>query len=213
MANVTKNPTTKAFTSWLAKNCRDEWMIGVNTNGTRKGYKVYDQHELKAMFDRYGECSDGATKAVHKLNYIVVKRHKPYGYQPSDPHSCGNQLIDEINCFLKYNDKPESDFLCPILKYYTSKSDKVTATSETMQDNVLIVAQKAEKVGTLWEMCQEAYERNGYKGETPIKRYDKMVEFSNMNHWRDAVKNGGNSGVIYDYRERVWKAVFIDYAL
>lgn len=208
---INKNKSVKAFTNWLSKNCRDEWEMCANTNPDRG--RVYDQSDFLAMYNRYGTNRNGASKAVHKEKYIVVKRHKKYGYQPSDAHSCGNQLIDEINCYKKYWDKPESDFLCPILKYFTSKSDKVTATSETMQRNVVIVAQKAVDTGTLWEMCEKAFELNGRKGEKPVARYNRMVEFSRENNWRDAVHNGDNSGVIYDYEQKLYKAVFIDYAL
>lgn len=211
MATIRKNNSVKAFTNWLSKNFRKEWEIACNTNSDRG--TVYDHHELKKMFDRYGDCSNGASKAVHKLNYIVVKRHQWWGYCPTDEHSSGNQLIDEIECYKKYWDKPEADLLCPILKYFTSKSDKVTASSQTMQNNVLIVAQKAVKVGTAYAMCQKAYELNGFKGETPINRYEKMERFSKAQGWRDAMHNSGNSGVIYDYHAKCYKAVFIDYAL
>ena len=211
MATPKKNDSVKAFTKWLSKLFRNEWEIACNTNHNRG--KVYDQWEINQMFDRYGENSNGASKAVHLLDNIVIKRHQYNGYMPHDAGSTGNQLIDEINCWLKYWDKPEADLLCPVLKYFTSKSDKVTATSNTMQENVVIIAQKAVKVGTAWEMCKKAYEMNGCRGETPEVRYEKLKAMSRKNHWRDAVHNGGNSGVIYDYHKGYYKAVFIDYAL
>lgn len=213
MATPKKNENVKAFTKYLSKHNRPEWAIAVNTNPNRD--KVYDQHELNAMFDRYGENVDGCSKAVHKLQYIVVKRHQYNGYIPEIRNSrgTGNQLIDEINCWLAYWDKPESDLLCPVLKYFTSKSDKVSATSETMQENVVIVAQKAVAVGNAKAMCRKAWELNGYKGEDPDERFAKLRKLSDENNWRDALYNGGNSGVIYDYRTNRYKAVFIDYAL
>ena len=211
MATPKKNDSAKALTGHMAKNNRREWEMCANTN-VKRG-KVWNQYDFLAEFDRYGENSNGASKAVHLLDNIVIKRHQYNGYIPHDAGSTGNQLIDEINCWLKYWDKPEADFLCPVLKYFTSKSDKVTATSDTMQENVVIIAQKAVKVGTAWEMCKKAYEMNGYRGETAEARYEALKAMSRKNRWRDAMHNGGNSGVIYDYHKGCYKAVFIDYAL
>lgn len=211
MATITKNSQMKAFSKHMSKNNRKVWEMVFNTNPERG--KVFDQWELNAMFDRYGENTDGASKAVHLFETVAIKRMQYNAYIPHDEHSCGNQGIDEINCFIKYKDTEYSDLLCPIFKYFTSKSDKVTATSETMMNNLVYIAQRAKAVGTAWEMCQKAYEMNGYKGETPDERYQKMKAFSRKNHWRDAIYNGGNSGVIYDYERKCYKAVFIDYAL
>lgn len=201
----------KAFSKYASKNNRTVWEMAFNTNPNRG--KVYDQWELNAMFDRYGENSNGVSKAVHLFELLAIKRMQYNAYIPSDTHSSGNQGLDEINCFIKYKDTEYADLLCPIFKYFTSKSDKVTATSETMMNNLVYIAQRAKAVGSAWAMCQKAYEMNGYKGETPDERYQKMVAFSRKNHWRDAVRNGGNSGVIYDYERKCYKAVFIDYAL
>ena len=216
MANVKKTESVKAFTTWLSKNYRKEWEIACNTNSNR-GH-VYDQYELLKMFDRYGENCDGCSKAVHMLKYIVVKRHQIDGYLPEcrNAKATGNQLIDEINCYVEFLDSDEADLLCPVLKYFTSKSDQVTATSETMQRNVIIIAQKAVKVGNAAYMCRKAEELNaehGYHGESAERRYRKLEKLSNSKNWRDALCNGGNSGVIFDYAKGCYKAVFIDYAL
>lgn len=216
MAHVNKNEMVKAFTRWLSKNYRKEWEMACNTNPNRG--KVYDQWEFLEMFDRYGEAADGASKAVHLLNYIVVKRHQKYGYEPEkrNKYATGNQLIDEINCWNRFANEPEADLLCPVLKYYTSKSDQVSATSETMKRNVLIIAQKAVKVGNADQMCRKAEEMNranGYKGESASRRYAKLEALSQSQNWRDALYNRGNSGVIFDYSKNCYKAVFIDYAL
>ena len=215
MATTKKNVSVKAFTTWLSKYHRKEWEMAANTNPNRG--KVYDQWEFLRMFDRYGEDS-GATKAVHLLDHIVVKRHKVGGYIPEirNAMGTGNQLIDEAKCYERYAMLPEADLLCPVLKYFTSKSDQVTATSETMQRNVVIIAQKAVKVGNAHRMCRKAEEMNrehGYHGESADERYAKLEEFSESQNWRDALYNGGNSGVIFDYAKRCYKAVFIDYAL
>lgn len=216
MATINKNDVVKAFSKWLSKNYRTEWELAFNTNPNRG--KVVDQHELLRMFDRYGENSNGCSKAVHLLQYIVVKRHQRGGYIPEirNEFGTGNQLIDEINCYKRYNDKPESDLLCPIFKYFTSKSDKVEATSETMQHNVVIIAQKAVYVSDAWSCCKKADMLNaehGYRGEDRYDRLEKLEAFSNSQNWRDAMRNPGNSGVIFDYSKNCYKAVFIDYAL
>lgn len=216
MATIKKNDTVKAFTRWLSKNYRNEWEMACNTNPKRG--KVYDQWEILQMFDRYGDNADGCSKAVHLLKYIVVKRHQRNGYIPEcrNKYATGNQLIDEINCWNRFADEKESDLLCPVLKYFTSKSDKVGATSETMQRNVVIIAQKAVKVGDADYMCKVAERMNrekGYHGESATARYAKLASLSQSQNWRDAMFNPGNSGVIFDYEKHCYKAVFIDYAL
>ena len=216
MATIRKNDSVKAFTRMLSKRNRVEWEMACNTNANR-GH-VYDQHELLKMFDRNRGDGHGATKTVHVLEHIVVKRHQSGGYLPEcrNRKATGNQLIDEINCWLEFVDSPESDLLCPVLKYFTSKSDQVSATSETMQRNVVIIAQKAVKVGDAATMCRKAEEmniRNGYKGDTAFSRIGKLKALSDSKNWRDAMYNPGNSGIIFDYHKNCYKAVFIDYAL
>jgi len=242
MGKAKLNSTAKALQAHMAsqKDFDDqtflEWEMACNTNGSRpykrgprKGYtpKVWDQSEINAKYARDDySCDHGATKTCHlechngqDFKYIVVKRHQTDGYideHAYDPDSplTGNQLVDEINCWQEWVNKPESDFLCPILKFFTSKSDKVSAISETMQENVVIIAQRAEKVGTTERMCRYAAMLNGESMASADERYQAMKHFArNVMGWRDALCNGGNSGVIYDYSTGTYKAVFIDYAL
>lgn len=216
MASIKKNASVKAFTKWLSKVNRTEWEMAVNTNPERG--KVYDQHEFHEMFSRrYGD-GEGATKVCHLLEHIVVKRHKPHGYLPEirNERGTGNQLIDEAKFYEMVALLPEADLLCPVLKYYTSKSDKVKARSETMQRNVVIIAQKACKIGNASYACRKAEElnrENGFHGEDANSRYRKMERLANAQNWRDVLYNHGNSGVIFDYAQNCYKAVFIDYAL
>lgn len=230
-----KNLTVKALQAIMAaekqtdSNIRYEWEMACNTNVNRGN--VYSQeyiHETyeRGNYNRYNSKQHGATKLVHLENaengiefkYIVVKRHMKHGYLPErrNEYATGNQLIDEINCWKRYAEKPESDLLCPVLKFFTSKSDKVTAKSEKMQHNVVIIAQKAIYVGTAERCCKKAYElniENGLSGERSSRRLEKLEALSRENHWRDAMHNPGNSGVIFDYHQNCYKAVFIDYAL
>ena len=234
MATITgKNITAKALQAQMAKAKKHsarsllEWEMACNTN-SKRGH-VYNQEELNDLYSRdsWDSCKHGATKTCHlkshegrKFKYIVVKRHQTNGYIP-DAHRerakiTGNQLIDEINCWLEYMETETADLLCPILKYFTSKSDKVTAISETMQENVVIIAQKAVFVGDAEDACKEAQRLNeveGYNGEGWRTRYTKLEALSDSKKWRDAMYNGGNSGVIFDYSKNCYKAVFIDYAL
>lgn len=225
-----KNATVKALQAIMAKqkkhdaSIRIEWEIACNTNSER-GH-VYDQAELMELYSRRTRGAEhGATKTCHinnhfgnEFKYIVVKRHQVGGYLPEKRNgkSTGNQLIDEINCWVEFAELPEADLLCPIMKYFTSKSDKVTAKSETMQRNVVIIAQKAVYIDDASGACREA-ERlnriNGYHGENRHDRYEKLEALSESQNWRDAMYNPGNSGVIFDYAKNCYKAVFIDYAL
>lgn len=227
-----KNQTVKAIQSVMAKekktdsNIRYEWEMACNTNVNRGN--VYSQeyiHETyeQGNYNRYNSKPTGATKLVHLENaetgiefkYIVIKRHMKNGYLPElrNKKATGNQLIDEINCWNEYAETEKSDLLCPILKYFTSKSDQVTAQSETMQKNVVIIAQKAVFIGDAEDACNKAYELNNFTGEEPDERYAKLRKLSRENNWRDAMHNPGNSGVIFDYSKGCYKAVFIDYAL
>jgi hypothetical protein len=216
MATIKKNESVKAFTRFLSVYCRSEWEIACNTNAERGA--TYDQWELMRMFHRdYGD-GHGATKTTHILQYIVVKRHQTGGYLPErrNKYATGNQLIDEVKCYERYATEPEGDLLCPVIKWFGSKSDKVSATSETMQRNVVIVAQRAVDTGDAASMCRKAESmniQNGYHGETARSRYEKLQRLSDAENWRDALHNPGNSGVIFDYAKKCYKAVFIDYAL
>ena len=119
-----KNATLKALQSHLAKAKKNdpqallEWLVSCNTNAQRG--KTYDQHELLVLYDRDGDA-EGASKACHltahngeRFKYIVIKRHKVWGYIPnaSGEHSkcTGNQLLDEVNCWQEYAERPEADF-------------------------------------------------------------------------------------------------------
>jgi hypothetical protein len=129
----------------------------------------------------------------------------------------GNQIIDEINAWLKYKDTAYVDFLCPVLKFYTCKSDKVTAISPKMLEKCLIVAQRAYHIGNLHEACVSAEMENRKhgirRGQTASEREKAMIAFAKMNAWRDVRNNPANCGVVYDYEKRCYKAVFVDYAL
>ena len=192
----------------------------VATNNMRVG--TIDQSEIKELYTRKVTCKVhcGATKLTHTLfheddsefRHIVIKRFKERGCNIDGK----NQLVSEIKAWQKYALTPNADFLCPIMKYFMSRSDKVDENSETMKENVIIIAQKACYVQNARRACQKAEELNaegGYNGTDAATRYDQLKEFSRMNGWWDAVGNGGNSGVIFDYSQGCYKAVFIDYAL
>lgn len=220
-----ENNGTKALQSIMCKAMKDnggldeiEYNIA---NGTNRGRNV-TQKAMKAMFDRYGNNCDGCSKAVHleyegqEFKYIVVKRSQYDPYIPSDAHSSGNQLLDEVNCWLRFEDQQEADYLCPVLRHYFSKSDKVHPTSEKALDNSIIVAQKAVKVGNMKRMCHKAEEMNmdnGYFGIDAETRFQQLSDFSESMNWRDAIWNPANCGVIFDYEKKCFKAVIIDYAL
>lgn len=178
--------------------------------------------EICELFSRKfgGHC--GATKRTHthhpdgwELKFFVVKRYKWHGHEFWG-EGCGNQLIDEIECWLKLQDTEDADFLCPIFKYETAKSDKCKPLSDTMKERVCIIAQKAVWVSNLEDACKEAERRNrteGFRGMSAEKRESQLKDMARRMHWRDVEWNPGNSGVIFDYSKNCYKAVFIDYAL
>ena len=224
MAMAKRNDFNKGIQSAMAKakkfnqQARLEWEISCNTNNERG--KVYDQHEMVKLYARENwDCESGATKICHlkahngnDFQFIVVKRFKEFGHDFAQ----GNQLILEIDCWQKLAQTPDADMLCPILKYFTSKSDKVEDSSETMKRNVLIIAQKAVYVSNAQRACEKAEylnRENGYHGESAERRLAKLKDLAKRMNWWDAIGNRGNSGVVFDYSKNCYKAVFIDYAL
>lgn len=185
-------------------------------------YRNMNFGEICELFSRRYGGHTGATKRTHDchpdgwtLQFFVVKRYKWHGHEFWG-EGCGNQLIDEIECWLKMQDTPDADFLCPIFKYETAKSDKCKPLSDTMKERVCIIAQKAVHVSNMREACEEAERRNrreGFHGVTAEKRISQLKDLARRMHWRDVEWNGGNSGVIFDYSQNCYKAVFIDYAL
>ena len=130
----------------------------------------------------------------------------------------GNQLDKEISCYeeIARTDKEGLNLICPILKYFRTKSDHNTPTSEKAFDNIVIIAQKAEFVGAYDEACYWAEAENnakGYIGESAQSRMDKIELFSRRMKWRDVLNNEGNCGVIFNYAKNCYEAVIIDYAL
>ena len=231
MSTAKKNAQVKAFCEHivharnLSARSRLEWEMAINTKpATEKepGRKVWGQKELCTLYpaDRGGHC--GATKRTHttchtgnEFKHIVVKRFKKDGHI-FHAHGTGNQIIDEIKCWEKLAETPDADFLCPILKYFTCKSDKVTAVSDKMLEKCMIIAQKAVHVDDARSCCYEAARMNadaGLNGTPARERFKLMQDMADRQGWWDAIGNGGNSGVIFDYAQNCYKAVFIDYAL
>lgn len=181
-----------------------------------------DSVTVNGLFSRRrgGHC--GATKRTHthhpdgwELEFFVVKRYRHDGWDFNGEGS-GNQLIDEIRCWLKLQNTADADFLCPIFKYETAKSDKCRSLSETMKERVCIIAQKAIWVDDLAGACRYAEQmnrKNGYVGVPANRRIAQLEDMASRMHWRDVRHNPGNSGVIFDYAQGCYKAVFIDYAL
>ena len=224
MTMAKKNVSAKALQAYMASAKKHdaaallEWLIAFNTNGERG--KVWNQSELLNLYSRNAmDGEHGATKVCHLINhegnrfeYIVIKRYRKHGRDFDE----GNQLIREIAAWQEMAETAAADMLCPILKYFTSKSDKVGECSDTMKRNVIIIAQKAVKVGNASFACRMAEEMNranGYHGESAERRFRKLESLADEKGWWDAIRNGGNSGVIFDYAKGCYKAVFIDYAL
>lgn len=228
-----KNPSVKAIQSAMSakatkgsKTARIEHNLSSYTakdDPSRPGRHNYSHEEFQDMFSRRhgGHC--GATKRTHtehpdgwEFEFIVVKRYKWHGHEFWG-EGCGNQLIDEIECWNRMAETPDADCLCPILKYFTCKSDKVKPLADKMKERVVIIAQKAVYVSDLADACREADNLNRkhgkYSGTTPWEREEKLLELANRMGWRDVRYNPGNSGVIFDYAANCYKAVFIDYAL
>lgn len=245
MLTSRSNPTVKALSSAVYANVqRIARLYGENSPAYRKALFEYELavrssdsrpdkngvvkyhnmpfSDICGLFSRKvgGHC--GATKRTHthhpdgwELEFFVVKRYKYHGCDFAG-HGSGNQLIDEIKCWLKLQSTDDADFLCPIFKFETAKSDNCKALSDTMKERVCIIAQKAVDVSDLAGACEIAYRRNKAKGipaEDPAARRNAMLKFAERMGWWDVRHNPGNSGVVFDHAKGCYKAVFIDYAL
>jgi hypothetical protein len=232
MFTTRKNATVKALQSAMsAKATRGNAHARIEHNlssytakddPSRPGRHNYSHEEFQAMFSRRygGHC--GATKRTHvehpdgwEFEFIVVKRYKYHGHEFWG-EGCGNQLIDEIDCWNRLAETADADFLCPILKYFTCKSDKVKPLADKMKERVVIIAQKAVHVDDLEGACRYAEKlnrQNGYHGISASRREQQLEDMAKRMGWRDVRYNPGNSGVIFDYAQGCYKAVFIDYAL
>lgn len=200
----TKSEYDKAFC--VSRTRGDVW-TGERFANTFTRVLDYDKHE------------NGATKVCHlsdengnAFKYIVVKRMRDDALM-----GLGNQLVAEIRTWQKLADTEYGDALCPVLKYNMERSDKAyDHMSDKGQDRAVIVAQRAVYVSSAKRACLRAEllnDRNGYIGQSADERYNYLSKVSKDMRWWDALGNGGNSGVIFDYSKNCYKAVFIDYAL
>ena len=193
----------------IKKASRFEWEVAINTNNQRG--KVYTQEELLQMYPADNGDASGASKTCYVLDNIVIKRQKE--------NSCGyfgNQVAQEINCFVNASEKLRS-VLCPILAYYKVKSDKVNDEDKKAYSKYIVISQKAIYIDTLENCIQEAYDLNSANGfynildvNTMYKQIAKILNDNNINDWQG---HPGNSGVIFDYENNCYKAVLIDYGL
>ena len=236
--NTTKNATVKAIISYLDFMRKNEQLSDYERNIYLEQYKmvssnmrvgVYGHKEMKQRFSRDPRLADGngATKVTHLHNWeydsigqlvktfeftdIVVKRVKTNLVK-----FFGNQALKEIECFEKYYDTELIDYVCPILKYFTSKSDKVTEMSETMLNNVVIISQKAVFIGDIEDACNKAEHLNYINnliGTDAFTREKELVAMAKKFNIHDVIGHDGNSGVVYDYNKKCYKAVFVDYGL
>ena len=193
----------------------------IASTNTRIG--VIGQAELKRDYPRRGDAS-GASKATHlkskdgvPFEYIVVKRMSQWYSK-----GLGNQCADEIAKYEQLFGTEAEDFICPIIKAYTTKSDHNDKNGTKGIDNIVIVAQKASHISNLERACRKAAMLNDTETERHIDiwscedaetRYERLKKWAEDNGMWDCVGNGGNSGVIYDYAKQCYKAVFVDYAL
>ena len=194
----------------IKKSSRQEWEIAINTNNQRG--KVYTQEELLQMYPANDGDASGASKTCYILNNIVIKRQRK--------NSCGcfgNQVAQEIECFVNANDKLK-DILCPILAYYKVKSDKVNNEDKKAYEKYLIISQKAIYIDDFQTCCEKAFQMNidkGYKNNFADynEMYNELAKVLKKNGINDWQGHTGNSGIIFDYENNYYKAVLVDYGL
>lgn len=219
------NASIKAMISEMSERKATESNImyeyRIASTNTRIG--VIGQAELKRDYARSGDAS-GASKATHlyskngdAFEYIVIKRMSRW-YNTD----LGNQCDGEIRKYEQLFGTEAEDFICPIVKAYTTKSNHNSPKGRKGIDNIVIVAQRAVYISNLYNACVKAEAMNNAETARHINLFeceDADTRFNRLKAWADSegmwdcVRNPGNSGVIYDYARKCYKAVFIDYAL
>lgn len=185
----------------------DLWFKRFVSNGATKlcylGFEGLFVDNNKQLKQRIGGCVQD-----FRFNNIVVKR----ALLDADK-DLGNQLIQEYNAWIELRDSQDGDLLAPCFKCYTCKG---IASDETIMNNVVMISQKAIEVGRckdMCDLCETMNIRKGYLGEGSKARYAKLQDLARRQGWWDVLRNGGNSGIIFDYQKQCYKVVFIDYAL
>lgn len=228
---ATKTNATKALSAHIARIARHDSYARLEHNmafysagdhESRPNRHNVTQAEFEAMFSRstWDADSYGASKVCylhapdgHAFEHIVVKRDRRDG-SPDLLAECGIQCYLEIEAWEKLAGTQDGDCLCPVLKYFVARSDH--AGEGKRRQRVVIIAQKAEEVGRLREMCAMAESmnrRDGYHGKSANERYAQITDLASRMGWWDVKHNGRNCGVIFDHAAQCWKAVIIDYAL
>lgn len=238
MINRKQVAVNRAFQSFLASQRDAQSIKEYNMCCATRNYgirEVWDKDRIDAEFPRLSswECMlkdipCGASKMTYVLEHIVVKRMHKDCWDAHENWELSNQCDSEIRCWNALCRTDEADFLCPILKSFTlpGGNDDYTqgynpnyrSESEKAIDYVVVIAQRAVKIGRMEDMCKEAYKRNVEAGipntESADERYDALYDFGvDTMGWRDVHRNPGNCGVIYDYHQKKYKAVIVDYAL
>lgn len=238
MINRKQVAVTKAFQSFLASQTDLESIKEYNISCATRNYgirEVWNRDRIDAEYPRLTEmeCYErdipcGASKMTYVLEHIVIKRmHKNY-WNAHHNFELRNQCDSEVRCWNALCRTNEADYLCPILKSFTLKGGNddysegynphYLSEGEKAIDYIIVIAQKAEKIGNMERMCKAAVRMNNEHGitntETAEERYNALYTFGvDTMGWRDVHRNSGNCGVIYDYHQKKYKAVIVDYAL
>lgn len=223
MIKITENTKRMIAEMNTRKDSEPDIMYEYRIASTNTRIGVIGQRELKRDYARIGDAS-GASKATHlksktgvPFEYIVIKRMSRWYHE-----GLGNQCDGEVRKYEQLFGTEAEDFICPIIKAYTTKSDHNAPNGCKGIDNIVIVAQKALFISNLRLACRKAERMNGEETERHINlfncedaetRYERLKAWADSNGMWDCVGNGGNSGVIYDYAKQCYKAVFVDYAL
>ena len=206
-----KNLTVKAFQTLLAKKEKqtnggkyyrlERQMIGAVNN---RGENLSCDQVREFCENRLTLIGEGGSKLAFGMDDVVICFHKH--------RDCyGNQIKKQVETWQKIALNPISQFFNPVLSYGLHRGDKLTATDTRYIDKSFIVSQRAQIYSTVRQAIRTAFNLN----QKPYTEGDIENYYMEM---RTAIKSlglgdikGENVGVIFDYYNGEYRAVFIDY--
>lgn len=227
-----KDDNVKAMVNEMSKRAKTDMRIRYEYTlaGTNQRVGVANQEDIINEYPRNYRGAHGASKIVFteatktenrdsfEFEYVVIKRMKAHCLD-----WLGNQVFAEADTYSRLVADNDTDCVCPVIKYFGTKSDKHPDRDDAKQmDNAVIIAQKASNIGSMEEACETAQFMNANEHERYINqltcessevRYEKLKRWATRHELNDVINHPENCGVIYDYAKRCYKAVIIDYAL
>lgn len=147
---------------------------------------------------------EGGSKIVYGMDDIVIALHKQNIFY-------NNQIKKQVEIWSKIALTPEAVYFNPVLSYGLHRGDKLSGNDSRYINNSFVVSQKAKVFATIEECIRQMYILNkSLFNSTDVEYYRKAMESAIHKAGAGDIK-AENIGLIYDYSEGEYRAVFIDY--